>query len=367
MKRIQLPLALLAVMLAALVSARFSLALGFLFLTIVSCFLNAPQSQARCCAVTLSVPEILKDLLEAFKVQTPALFGPAGFTQDFSSKTAALGDKITAHISHVPVAGSYDATPGKGFYTAAQDVTTLIEDVPVTINQLQHCPVKFSFLTRLATKGVDLYKAGVANIAFALGRYVVQQVLTDALTGAVTNSYLLPPALLNLDTLEGLRSQCNSQKMASNRFCFLNTTLATALEADDRVKSKLFYGDLQGKDGYRRWQNIGGFAWAQEYADLPVVDGIGGLAADRRLAVVSVRKIEDMTDTVKALGIRKVMDFYPLRDDESNLELCGIAWQEAGTGDVYITVAILFGVGVGNQRGGAGTVTDDAGCLIKTN
>jgi hypothetical protein len=28
----------------------------------------------------------------------------------------------------------------------------------------------------------------------------------------------------------------------------------------DRMKSKLFYGELQGGQGYRRWQNVAGFS-----------------------------------------------------------------------------------------------------------
>jgi hypothetical protein len=60
------------------------------------------------------------------------------------------------------------------------------------------------------------------------------------------------------------------------------------------------------------------------------------------------------------------MDFNSITDKESGLELAAISWQEAGTGDVFLTAAILFGVGVGNQNGAAGTMTDNAGCLIRT-
>jgi len=73
-----------------------------------------------------------------------------------------------------------------------------------------------------------------------------------------------------------------------------------------------------------------------------------------------------MTATARELGIPVLMEFYPVRDDESGLELCGIVWQESGVGDVFLSVAILFGVGVGNQGGAAGSITDNAGCLIRT-
>ena len=58
------------------------------------------------------------------------------------------------------------------------------------------------------------------------------------------------------------------------------------------------------------------------------------------------------------------MKFYQLRDEDSGLELTGISWQEGGTGDVYVTAAILFGTHVGNGNGAPGSQTDNAGCLI---
>ncbi len=60
------------------------------------------------------------------------------------------------------------------------------------------------------------------------------------------------------------------------------------------------------------------------------------------------------------------MEFANARDTESGLELTAVTWQEGGTGDTYLSVAILFGIGVGNQLGAAGAITDYAGLLIKT-
>ena len=55
----------------------------------------------------------------------------------------------------------------------------------------------------------------------------------------------------------------------------------------------------------------------------------------------------------------------PFVGDETGLELCGITWQEGGTGDTYVSAALLFGVSVGNGGGAAGAMTDYAGTLIK--
>ena len=168
--------------------------------------------------------------------------------------------------------------------------------------------------------------------------------------------------------MERLRSQCNGQKMAGqSRFCFLNTALASGLGSDDRTKSKLFYGDLQGQEGCRVWQNMAGFATVREYPDFPAGNiNASGLALDHRLAAVSVRKIHSMEDAAKSLGIRKTMSFTPVRDEDSGLELTGISFQQGGTGDVYLAAAILFGVHVGNDLGAAGSQTDNAGCILRS-
>jgi hypothetical protein len=313
-------------------------------------------------SVTLSVEELTRQLLDAFKLEVPEL---SSFTQDFSSKTAVLGDRITAKISHIPLTAAYDLTPRVGFYGGAQDVTTLIEDVSVTLNQLRHVPVKLAWLQGLTSK-VDLLKPALANMAHALGKYVLDQILFTAATGAVSNSFVLNPLLVSLESFEALRSQCNAQKIANTgRFCFLNGALAGALLQDDRVKSELFYGQKDGAAGFRRFKNIAGFSWLREYQDFPG-GGINaaGLCGDKRLAVVSVRPIEDVSLNVEALGIPKVMGFYPVKDDESGLSMTGVSWQEAGTGDVYFSAAILFGIEVGNQGGVPGSCTDTAGLLI---
>src|SRR5437016_5105362 len=82
--------------------------------SLYSCAVNPVK--ARLCAVTLSVPELLKDILEAFKVATPELFSPSGFAKDYSSQTAVLGTKLISKLAHVPVTADYDPTPGVGFY-----------------------------------------------------------------------------------------------------------------------------------------------------------------------------------------------------------------------------------------------------------
>jgi hypothetical protein len=351
-------------MLAALISVKLGPVVALVLLTVFSLAVN--PAKARLCTVTLSVPEILMDVLDAFKFETPILFGPDGFATDHSSKTAVLGDKITARISHVPTVQDYDNTPGPGhgFYGGAQNVTTLIEDVPVTLDRLSHVPIKVGWLTQLSSK-LPLYKEAVRNIGYALGKKVVDTAI-EQLRVNFSNSIALPPVLTNLDSLENVRTQLNSQKaFGKGRFGFVNSSVADAISADDRSRSSLFYGELNGAEGYRRWKNMAGCSWIQEKPD--IADRLGpfiGFFGDRRAVTVATRQV-DFSNAAEELGVPQVMEFYPIADAESGIFLTGVGWQEQGTGDMYVSAAVLYGVSAGTQGGAPGACTDNAGLLVR--
>ena len=361
----QVAFALLAVFLCAIMFASGQTYLALGFLTLFSLLTAKSASLGYCRAVTLSVPEILMDVLDAFKLETPELFEPGGFGKDFSSKTAVLGDKITAKIAHVPTTAAYDSTKGVGFYSGAQDVTTLIEDVPVTLSQFRHVPIKIGWLTQLSSK-LPLYKEAIRNYGWALGKYVVDTALAQCTPANFSNSVKVATANVNLDTMEAIRSQLNSQKVTNRgRWMLTNTPFANALGNDDRVKSSLFYGALNGDNGYRLWKNMSGFGWVREYPDMFAGNNLQAFAGDARSIVVATRR-PDFSNVAAELGVPQIMEFYPIEDEESGLFMTGVAWQEVGTGDVYVSAAILFGVGAGSQGGVAGTITDNAGCLVLT-
>ncbi len=356
-----LQLAMLGLFLACFFAFMGQPVLAIVCITLLALCLNRPQ--ARTCAVTLSVPEILTDVLDAFKLETPELFGPNGFGTDFSSKTAVLGDVVTAKIAHVPLTGTYDAANG-GFKNAQQAVTSLIEDVPVTLNQFRVVTVNVSWLTQLASK-IQLYKEAVRNYGFALGKFVVDTALATVTPGNFSNNVSVALANLNLDTFDGsIRDQLNGQKVSNRgRFCIVNTAAASKLGSDDRVRSSLFYGALNGDQGYRKWMNLAGFSYIREYPDMFAGNNLLGVAGDSRAIAVATRQIE-FSNAADQLGVPKVMEFYPMTDEESGINMTGAAWQEAGTGDVFVSCGILFGVSAGKQGGANGTITDNAGCRI---
>jgi hypothetical protein len=336
---------------------------GIVLLTLVACTMNKPQ--ARCCTVTLSVPEILTDVMDAFKLETPMLFQPGGFGTDFSSKTAVLGDKITAKISHVPLVGTYDKNNG-GFKAAQQDVTTLIEDVPVTLDQFKVVVINVPWLTQLASK-IDLYKEAVRNYGFALGKYVVDYALAQITPANFSQQIQVALNNVNLDTFDNdIRSAMNLQKCSGRgRYSLINTAAAGKLGTDDRVRSSLFYNALNGDNGFRTWNNLAGFKQVREYPDMYAGGNLIGFAGDSRAVAIASRRI-DYSNAADQLGVPKIMEFYPMSDAMSGVEMTGVAWQEAGTGDVFIGAGLLFGVGAGKQGGANGAITDNAGIRIVT-
>lgn len=362
---VSLFMALFAVILCAAIAISGHWGAAILLFSLYAWATNDPNRNARLCAVTLSVPEILTDVLDAFKLETPELFGPNGFGTDFSSKTAVLGDKITAKISHVPVVGDYDPNNG-GFKAAAQDVSTLIEDVPVTLDSFKVVVVNVTWLMQIASK-IELYKEAIRNYGYALGKYVVDTALTKVVAANFTNQVQVALNNFTLDTIDGdVRNQLNAQKAyARGRFMLLNTPAASKLGSDDRVRSSLFYGALNGDQGYRMWRNLGGFSWIREYPDLFAGGNLVGYAGDKRGVAVATRRI-DFANVAEQLGVTKVMDFYPMSDAESGVEMTGVAWQEQGTGNVYVGCGLLFGIGAGAQGGAAGSITDNAGVRIVT-
>ena len=332
---------------------------AFLALCLVSNLLA--KQQAACFLVTLSVPELLMDVMDAFRLE---LFPLKFFSTDHSSATAVLNDKITAHVATIPTTAAYDATTG--FANGATAAENLLVDVPVTLDTLRHCPVVVKFLSQIASK-MPLYLECTRNTGYALAKYVLDAAMAKVVAANFTHSEPISSVNFTLDALETLRTDLNTQKAkAMGRFGIINSTYATALQNDDRVKSALFYAQLNGDRGYRVFRNIAGFEAVIEYPDLPTnSENLAGFFGDSRSIVIATRQIV-FANAANQLKVPQIMEFIPMTDPETELTMTGVGWQQPGTGDVTFSPAVLFGIGAGAQGGTAGTVTDNAGLRLTT-
>lgn len=311
---------------------------------------------------TLSVTEILMDTLDAYKQMVPML---SAFSTDFSSATAVKDQQIIAHIAGLPTVQDYDVNQG-GFKNGATAVTDLLTDVPVTLDRLKHVPVKVAYLSQLASRK-DLYKEAIRNNAYVLGKSMVDYALTLAVAANFTHESAFAVNDSDLDALEHIRTDLNGQSAAPvGRFGFVNSTVSAVIQADERVASGDYYGQLNGGSGYRRFTNIAGFENVWEYPDFPANgENLTGFFGDKRAVVIASRR-PDMQNLAQQLGIPTVMRFESVTDPETGLTLTGIAWQEQGTADVYVSVAVLYGAKAGAQGGAADSKTDKSGHLLVT-
>lgn len=316
-------------------------------------------------ALILSVPEILQDTMDAFKASLPVL---NAFSTDFSSKTAVKGDKITAHVSTLPAVQDYDST--NGFNNSPAAAESLIQNVSVTMSSFKHVPVKITWLQQLSSKKA-LYREAVRNYGYVLAKQVLDDALATITSTNFFNSKTCATANVTLDSIEEFRTQLNSQKAANvGRFGIASSLFAAALQNDDRVKSSLFYAQLNGNEGYRHFRNLAGFENIWEYPDFPTTGNLSAFFGDRRAIVLANRRL-DFSNAAAELNVPQVMQFYPISDPETGLEMTGVAWQQPGTGDVYVSCGVLYGVNAGAGVPGdsptvAGRGTDLAGLRIVT-
>lgn len=315
---------------------------------------------ARLC-VTLTTTEILQDTLEAFRIMLPMLLG--GFGTDFSNARSRKGEQIIAHINLLPSVQDYDATSGFDLNWADSD--NLLEDVPVTLDQLKHVPVRVKYLTQLASRK-NLYAESIKNLAYVLGKKVVDDVLSKVTATNFSYSTAIATANTTYESLEAIRSACNTQKMAPfGRFGIVSTAFAGAMGIDPRIISRDYYGQLDGAVGFRSYRNVSGFQNIWEYPDLPTTGNLTAFFGDRRALVIATR-IPDVGDAQQVLNVPKIANFEVVTHAETGLSLLGITWVKPGTFDTILTMTLLYGMAGGNQGGAANAKTDRAGYWIKT-
>jgi len=332
-------------------------------LFVVGTLLHRPThaEQKRLC-VTLSVAEIVQDTLDVFTMQLPML---ESMGTDLSSATARKDDTIHAHIAGLPSVQDYDATAGYEANAAA--VEDLLTDVDVAMDRLKHVPVKVAYLKEISSKK-NLYREAIRNIAYVLSKSVIDYALTKCVVANFTGSTLEANGNVGLDTTEKVRTALNTQAAAvTGRYGICSSAFAQSLQLDSRVGSAFFYGQLNGDYGYRIFQNLSGFGRIYEYPSMPTnSENLSAFFADRRAITLATRLPAVQDDIASQLNIPQIASFNIATNPESGLSLLTIMWQKQGTFDVWMTMALLYGVTAGAQGGTALGKTDNAGHRVKT-
>lgn len=311
---------------------------------------------------TLTTSEILQLTLDAIRVQCPAL---SLFSTDFSSQSAKKGETIYAHISTLPAVQSYDATTG--FKANAAEASTLLTDVPVTLDQFKHVPVKVDFLDQISSRK-DLLTPTINNAAYVLGKSIVDFALGKIVAANFTRKTVETIANTTKATLDAVTLQLNTQgAMPMGRAGLVNSPFFNALESDARIASGDYYGQRRAGNGYGKLTNVSGFENVLEYPDMPAnSENLTGFFFDKRAVAVASRMPTDVQTVAAKYGIPQVMKFEAVSDPDSGLTLLGVFWQEQGSGDLYFSPAVLYGASAGARGGAADSSTDKSGHRVVT-
>jgi len=312
---------------------------------------------------TLTTTEILTDTLDAFRQQFPML---GNFTSDMSSGSAVKGQTIMAHIANLPTASTYDATTG--YANGATAAESLLEDVPVVLDQHAHVPIKLDYIASISNQK-KIYQQQIDNRAYVLGKSIVDfalgKVLAANFTNAVNESVV---GDVDRETLGAIRKEMNLNGAApSGRFGIVNGDAFESLDTDPRIASADYHGQQIEGNSLGQLNNVSGFEAIYEYPTL-AANGelLAGVFLDPRGIAIATRLPDHNIDYANDLGIPRAGKFEVVEDPDSGLALLGISWEQPGTFDQFLTVTVLHGAAAGAQGGSAGAITDKAGVRLTT-
>jgi len=319
---------------------------------------------------TLSVDELLTDVLESYKTQFPVI---GQFSSDFSSETARKGQSIIARILSAPSVEDFNGSYSKKSdgSSEAPSVGSLTKDLAITLDQHKHVPVKMDYADLIATRR-DLYGEMVGELSYALGKDLMGKVW-DKILNANFSSKVTRTGLStdnaeahNLFMLHDVRETLNSQGASTQgRYGIVSSEVMTSLLVDERIASGDYYGQLSGANGLGILRNIAGFEAIYEYPD---ADGnsenLVGFFGDKSAISIAGRVPNDFNEQASRANAPAIASSTIVADPSSGMSMMGITYQEAGTFDIYTTLTHIYGLRAGAE-GGQGS-TASGGCRVVT-
>ncbi len=221
----------------------------------------------------LTVPELLMDVIQAFKVRVP---GINNMGRDFRVQSLKLGQEYKAHIASVPGVTDYDEDNG-GYEANATDARSLLTEVPITVDKHRKVSLSWRHLDQIADQKNE-YDKVIGNTGYALAKDVVMSVVGKASARTLSEQTVLTTANSDYDAVSGIRDDMNLAGASPfGRAGLVSTAVASALHLDNRILSADYKGDMQGANAHRVFQNVAGFGQVEEWPEMP--DNSGAIQA----------------------------------------------------------------------------------------
>jgi hypothetical protein len=219
---------------------------------------------------TLTSPQILLDVIGAFRKRFPAI---NMFGAQWTAQTLKLNKGYTAHIASYGSASTFDRSQG-GYKNGANAARNGLVDVAIVTDQQPTYPLLWQHLDGIKDDK-NQYDKVIAGGGYVLGKGCIDNgFFAKMTTRYFSQENVTATADCDYDWLQTITGLLNAKGVEpEGRVLFVNTAVANTLAVDPRMISKDFAGQLLTGQGYRIWQNIGGFALIQEYPDLPSNNG----------------------------------------------------------------------------------------------
>lgn len=361
MKNTRVILFLLAVAVAVPFASATGWLLAALAVFIVGNLLGTPVPGRLC--VTLTVSEILADVLAAFKKSVPMLRF-FSYDQSGAAKPAKYGQTVIAQIPSLPTA--YDYVVATGYEANAQNARDLLTDVPIVINQWKHVPFKLMHDDVNEDRSMNYLKA-IDNAGYVLAKAVVDYALGKVVAANFTRSTVASIGNTSKDTLNALRIAMNTNGAGAPRYGLVSSAFYGALDADTRIASKDYYGQMIGENPVGSLRGVSGFKEILEYPDLPGnAEYLSGFFFDSRAIAVATRIPEDSTTLANSMGIPVTYKTEVMQDPETGITLVAYSHINQNTHQIHVSITVMYGAVAGAQGGAQDALTDKAGWRIKT-
>lgn len=219
--------------------------------------------------LTLSVSEILDDLIVSFTTEFPIL---TKMGLDLRGTTLKKGKAEIAHITTLPTTSTFNAASG-GYGYGAQSARALLADVSVTPDQHPTCPLYWEHIDQISDDK-NKYSEAIRLTGYVLVKGVIDNILAGVTTRNFSKEVVIAVADMDYDGVAAVTTQANRQQMLPiGRVMIVSSAVAEVLDRDSRITSKDYSGQQTGGKGIRAFKNVGGFELIQEYPDMPTNNG----------------------------------------------------------------------------------------------
>jgi hypothetical protein len=318
---------------------------------------------------TLSVNELVADVLDSYKQQFPVI---SNFARDFSTDSARRGQTITARILS-SVASPSDYGDTGSYEESTTNVASLTKDINITLDQHKYVSISMDYLDMISTQR-DLYGEVASTLAHTLGKGLMGAIWDGIIASNFSQNVNRDGTSTNeehdLGMLHQVREKLNTNGASTaGRYGIVTSAVMTKLLTDEKIASGDYYGQLSGANGIGILKNIAGFEAIYEY---PTSDdnseSLVGFFGDRNAINIASRVPSDFQAQASRANAPAIANNSIVQDADTGLPMMAISYQKAGTFDVVATLTHIYGLrfGKGGSGGSAGDLTDYSGVRLVT-